>query len=109
MIDWVMRSEGVSFRHAVELLRSNAALSPSMPKSKTGDSVAKRSSVSKLPSAVALDADAVADQQLLEQVVAYYHQTLVESAEAQAYLEQRGLSHPEVATHFRLGFAKSDR
>ena len=36
VIDWVMRSEGVSFRHAVELLRSDASLSSSMPKSKTG-------------------------------------------------------------------------
>ena len=37
VIDWVMRSEGVSFRHAVELLRSDASLSSSMPKSKRGD------------------------------------------------------------------------
>ena len=34
-IDWVMRSQGVSFRHAVELLRSRGAAAPSTKRSST--------------------------------------------------------------------------
>ena len=61
-IDWVMKREGVSFRHAVELLRDGAALEPSA-------SPPVRGTVRRLAPPVSLDAD---DQALLDQVVAYY-------------------------------------
>ena len=80
VIDWVMRAEGASFRHAVELLRRGASLEP----------IAR--------------ADA-GDAELLSRVVDHYHATLRESAEARAYLQARGLEHPEVVEHFRLGLA----
>ena len=35
----------------------------------------------------------------------YYHQNLLQSPEALAWLEKRGLNHPELVSHFRLGFA----
>ena len=35
----------------------------------------------------------------------YYHETLKQSPEALAYLEKRGLTHPEMIGHFKLGFA----
>jgi DNA primase len=38
-------------------------------------------------------------------VVAFYHETLKESPEALRYLELRGLTHPEMMGHFRIGFA----
>ncbi len=38
-------------------------------------------------------------------MVDYYRQTLKDSPEALAYLEQRGLTHPEVIEHFKLGLA----
>ncbi len=44
VIDWVMRAEGVSFRHAVELLRDGVA-----PSALDGRRAA-RSTVSRLPS-----------------------------------------------------------
>lgn len=95
-IDWVMKLKGVSFRHAAELLKDDSALA-----AVAGEPV-RRTTVRALPAPVALDAD---DRALLAQVVDYYHQTLRESPEAQAYLAQRGLTHPELVDHFKLGFA----
>ena len=96
-IDWVMRTQGVSFRHAVELLRADH------PSLAAGDGrVVRQATTAKLPSPIALDAD---DQQTLRDVVRFYHGTLKESPEALRYLESRGLTHPEMIAHFQLGFA----
>jgi DNA primase catalytic core len=91
-IDWVMKRNGVSFRHAVELLREGV----------TSMRPARVASVRALPAPVAMDAD---DQALLNQVVGYYHETLKQSPEALAYLQSRGLDHPDLIDTFRLGFA----
>ena len=93
VIDWVMRAEGVSFRHAVELLRVDAPLS---------GHVVRQATVPKLAAPVAADAD---DASALAQVIDYYHATLKQSPEALAYLESRGLASNELIAHFRLGFA----
>ena len=96
-IDWVMRAEGVSFRHAVELLREDhfplAAPDAKPPRSST---------VPKLPAPVSRDAD---DRALLLQVVSYYHETLKQSPEALKYLEARGLKSSEMIERFQMGFA----
>jgi DNA primase catalytic core len=103
-IDWVIKSRGVSFRHAVELLKADPSLAASLP----GEAAApvKRTTVRALPAPVALDAD---DQALLEQTLAYYHQRLKETPEqegsALAYLKARGLDHPGVVDAFELGVA----
>jgi len=96
-IDWVMKAEGVSFRHAVEILRAEH-----FPTTPSLDGPPQRSSVPKLAPPVDLDAD---DRELLGQVIGYYHQTLKESPEALGYLEKRGLTHPELIDRFRLGYA----
>ncbi len=99
VIDWTMRSEGVSFRHAVELLRDGVAPS----RIATGERrVARASTVTKLPSPLERSAD---DRELLERVVGFYAQTLKESPEALDYLERRGLQHSELLDRFRLGYA----
>ena len=95
VIDWVMKMNGVSFRHAVELLRTDPSLA-------AGVKPVRQATVPKLPAPVAMNAD---DQALLNQVVNYYHETLKQSPEALAYLKARGLDHPEVVERFRLGFA----
>ena len=94
-IDWVMRERGVSFRHAVELVRADL---PSVAVNGHGRS----STVRTLPAPVAFDAG---DQELLQQVVRYYHATLLESPEALQYLERRGLRDRELLERFQLGFA----
>ncbi|MGH8337754.1 MAG: CHC2 zinc finger domain-containing protein, partial [Gammaproteobacteria bacterium] len=93
-IDWVMKKNGVSFRHAVELLKEGVS-------ALAADSV-KRSTVRALPVPVAREAG---DDALLIQVVDYYHQTLKQSPEALAYLKARGLDHPELIERFKLGYA----
>jgi DNA primase len=98
-IDWVMKRQGVSFRHAVELLREGeplvgASTAPAGP--------VKASTVRRLAPPVSFHAD---DQALLNQVVGYYHETLKQSPEALAYLQARGLVHGELIERFRLGYA----
>ena len=95
VIDWVMKAEGVSFRHAVELLRADAPLGGTAKPVKV-------STVRRLPAAVSVEAD---DRAALEQVVGYYHATLKESPEALAYLESRGLVSSDMIDRFRLGYA----
>src|SRR5450830_1515274 len=92
-IDWVMKLKGVSFRHAVELLKDDSSLA-----AVSGEPV-KRTTVRSLPPPVTLDAD---DRAMLAQVVDYYHQSLKQSPEALAYLQSRGLTHPELVEHFQL-------
>ncbi|HYA16775.1 MAG TPA: CHC2 zinc finger domain-containing protein [Bryobacteraceae bacterium] len=94
VIDWVMKSEGVSFHHAAELLRSGIP-SSSGP-------VKKISTVRRLRPPVERDAS---DRALLDQIVGFYHTALKQSPEALKYLERRGLTHPEMIARFRLGFA----
>jgi DNA primase len=55
----------------------------------------------KLETPFAPDAD---DQLVLRQTVDYYNETLKESREALSYLQGRGLDHPDMVAHFRLGF-----
>lgn len=94
VIDWVMRAEGVSFRHAVELLQADY-----QPSAVTA---AKRSTVQKLHTTLEGD---VEDARLLLQVIDYYHETLLQSPEALAYLEKRGIASGEAIARFKLGFA----
>ena len=98
VIEWVMVAEGVSFTHAVELLRRDhlplTAVSSGPPP--------KTSTVPKLPPLIEQTAD---DRKLLETVVSYYHETLKQTPEALRYLESRGLKSAEMIGHFRLGFS----
>jgi DNA primase catalytic core len=96
-IDWVMRADGISFRHAVELLKADhlpLAAAPIQP--------VKVGTVRKLPPPVEREAD---DRVLLLQVVDYYNETLKQSPEAMKYLQSRGLHSPEIIARFKLGFA----
>jgi DNA primase len=96
VIDWVMKAEGVSFRHAVEIL-----LTDSFPLAAACAGV-KCSSVRKLASPVESDAD---DEELKRQVVGFYHETLKQSPEALAYLEHRGIASSEAIGRFKLGYS----
>jgi DNA primase len=96
-IDWVMLAEGVSFRHAVELLKRDY-----LPSISSAGPPPKQSTVPKLPAPVERNAD---DRVLLLQVVNYYHEILKQSPDALKYLESRGLKSSEMIERFRLGFA----
>lgn len=92
-IDWVMRTQTISFRHAVELLRQEHMPGTDMPSPRTTRAI---------PAPVTFDAD---DQALLQQVIGFYHETLKASPEALEYLKARGIEHPEAVERFRLGYA----
>ena len=98
-IDWVMKRRGVSFRHAVELLRADTGSGAGLAELGTPQTPRSRA---KLAAPVALDAG---EQELLDQVIGYYHETLLASPEALAYLERRGIASRELIEQHRLGFA----
>ena len=97
VIDWVMQAEGVSFRHAVELLRDDH-----LPVAASSAQPVKQSTVRKLPAPIARDADdaraADAGGGLLPR-------------DAEAVAGGAGVSGnarpeiPEMIDHFQLGFA----
>lgn len=97
-MDWVMKREGVSFRHAVELLRADYAPDPDAapPRYKSG----VRSTVAKLPVL-----SSAQDGKLMGDVVDYYTRSLRTNPDALAYLDKRGLAHTELIDAFGLGFA----
>ena len=95
IINWMMKTQGVSFRHAVELLREGDFTS-------LAAQPVKRSSTTKLATPLNVNLE---DQALLTQVVGYYHQALKENVEALEYLNKRGLNDVAMIDHFKLGVA----
>ncbi len=95
VIDWVIQTQGVSFRHACEILSDDAGMN-------LDSQVRKQGTVRKLQSPLDEQID---NQKALQQVINYYHQTLKQSPEALDYLKSRGLNHPELIDTFKLGFA----
>jgi len=87
-----MKKDGLSFRHAVELLRA-----PSAAAFTAGPKTART-----LPPPVALEAD---DRTLLAQVIDYYAERLKQTPAALDYLKKRGLGSPEAIALHRIGFA----
>lgn len=94
VISFVRKVEGVSFRHAVELLRDGYAPNA------TG-TVVKKATVQKLDAFEKGKSDAA----MLTRVTEYYHNILKEAPEGLAYLEKRGLTHPELVDSLKLGLS----
>jgi DNA primase len=103
VIDWVMRRHKVSFRHACELLVKQHPALAAAPSTNTLTATGKLSA-GKLRTAQSFSL-ATGDQELLDQVIDFYHTTLKASPEALEYLEKRGLGSMELIEHFRLGYA----
>jgi DNA primase catalytic core len=91
-IDWMMKAKGVSFRHAVELLREGTVDLPAVT----------RGRIRVLPAPIRFDAD---DAALLAETIGYYHERLKQSPEALAYLAKRGINDETMIERFKLGFA----
>jgi DNA primase len=87
-IQFVERIDGLSFRHAFELLaEGSATVFTQKPKRLENP----------------FDPEA-SDAELMAQVVDYYHECLLKSPDALAYLERRGLNDEAMIKRFRLGF-----
>ena len=97
VIDWVMKTQGVSFRLACEILQKDLGLVSSRV-----NPAVKRNTTTKLTTPLAAQCD---NQKLLHQVIDYYHDTLKQSPEAFDYLQKRGLNNNELITTFKLGYA----
>jgi len=96
VIDWVMRAEKVSYRHALVLLKEQSSFLVAQP-----PGAEKRAEAKYADELSHQDGD----EQLMARVVEFYSATLKKDAEALAYLKKRGLTHPDVIEHFKLGFA----
>ena len=96
VIEWTMKAEGISRRHAIELLRADQGVAG------TGK-VVKNSTVVKLADAFEHQAD---EARLFEQVVAYYAGTLKRTPAATDFLMRNGITS-EGVERFRIGL--SDR
>jgi DNA primase len=95
VIDWVMKFEGVSFRHAVERLRREIG--------ESGLDAARPDAPTTTETALAAVADD--DAALMRRVIDFYHATLKQSPEAKRYLQARGIDSSEAIDTFKLGFA----
>jgi len=100
VIQFVQRFDGVSFRHAFELLKTGKLSALSGPGGRGDGTPLKKSTVPRLESPLAPEAD---DQAALRQVLGYYHERLKENPAALAYLKKRGIAAEAVAA-FRIGF-----
>jgi DNA primase len=104
VIDWVMRMHRVSFRHACELLAKQHPVLAAAPSANAAQPATVKLSAGKLRTAQSFSL-AAGDQELLDQVIDFYHTTLKASPETLEYLERRGLGNPELIERFRLGYA----
>ncbi len=95
-IQFVEKFDGVSFRHAYELLAEGK---PAF------QAPAEARKCSTVPRLAPLFNPEDGDAELLRQVVEYYHERLLISEAPRNYLKSRGLYHEEAIAHFRLGFA----
>ncbi|PLY35951.1 DNA primase [Pectobacterium carotovorum] len=89
VLDWVMKTEGLSLPHAVDKLRGELGSVPAAEPLPPVSDIANEQE----------------RQALLHRVTEFYHHTLLNAPEAIAYLEKRRLNHPELVAQFRLGFA----
>ncbi len=100
VIQFVQQHDGVSFRHAFDLLRQGGWAAFSAGRTSPGPQ--KRSTVPRLPCPLDARAD---DATLFGQVVNYYHERLKQTPTARAYLASRGLDSDELIDRFQIGFA----
>jgi len=98
-VDFLMKHDGLSFRHAFEQLAG-----PEAKEAYKASAKVKASTTRKLAAPVEPQAD---DAELMEQVADYYHERLMQNTSALEYLEKRGLRDDAMLKHFKIGF--SDR
>ena len=95
-IQFVQKFDGVSFRHAFEILAGGRAFTAA------GTAPVKQSSVPRLD----LPFDpSEPDDKLMSRVMDYYHERLLKTPAALDYLKGRGLGDDTAIKKFRLGFA----
>jgi DNA primase catalytic core len=101
VIDWTMKTRGVTFTEAVTILAEK--LTNKSPSAVVAN-LTSQSDSHPNPSPQ-LEIPAIPkDQKLLKRVISYYQDRLKETPEALSYLEKRGLVHPELIETFQVGY-----
>ncbi len=95
-IQFVAQHDGVSFRHAFEVLAHGHGAAF------TAKALTHCNTVPRLPCPLDPEVD---DATLFGQVVAYYHERFQASPVAREYLGARGLDDAETIAYFQIGFA----
>jgi DNA primase catalytic core len=95
-IQFVQAHDGISFRHAYELLAGGSK------EAYVSRPLTKQSTVPVLPCPLDPEAD---DTTLLQQVTTYYQERLKAAPPARSYLGSRGLDSDDLISRHRLGFA----
>jgi DNA primase len=96
-IQLVMKKEGVSFRHAVEVLRRRIGAAPAAAVLTTRKGTAH-------PVLIEPGTE-LTDQLLLSRVTDFYHQTLLNTSRGMKYLQERKVFDPLAVNTFKLGLA----
>ncbi len=91
IVDWVMRRRGVSFPHAIEILRSGPA----------GPVPENSYRAQHIEPLMPMDVSA---QTALREVMDYYHECLHQTPEVLAFLEKRGIGSADLIREFKLGY-----
>jgi DNA primase catalytic core len=102
VIQFVQQHDGVSFRHAFDLLRQGGPAVFTSAAILAREGPLTKATVPRLPCPLDLQAD---DATLFSQVVSYYHERLKQTPTARAYLASRGLDDDQLIEHFQIGFA----
>jgi len=100
VLQFVARFDGVSFRHAYEVLTQGGSVAYTPPRKHGGPVKINTVPVLECPLDAAAD-----DQTLINQTLDYYHGRLMRTPSALDYLEKRGLKDDAMLARFRLGFA----
>jgi DNA primase catalytic core len=101
-IQFVQQHDGVSFRHAFDLLRQGGPAVFTSAAIQAREGPLSKATVPRLPCPLDAAAD---DVTLFSQAVGYYHERLKQTPQARAYLAGRGLDSDELIDHFQIGFA----
>ena len=102
VIQFVQQHDGVSFRHAFDLLRQGGQAVFTSAAILAREGPLTKATVPRLPCPLDAEAD---DATLFSQVVSYYHERLKQTPTARAYLASRGLDDDQLIEHFQIGFA----
>ncbi len=96
-LQFLQKFDGLSFRHAFELLNEGKTAFIS-----TTTEPRRRTTIQRLSSPVKPDAD---DYELIKQMADYYHERLFATPAACDYLKKRGLFDERALKKFKIGFA----
>jgi DNA primase len=97
-IQLVMKKQGVSFRHAVDVLRQRLGIVPEAATIKTRMGTTH-------PVLVPPSETDLADHVLLRHIMEFYHQTFCDEVKAMKYLQERRCFNAEAVKVFQIGFS----